>query len=155
PLPDDSDIGFLYPFGFDVASDGTIWVPQLNSGNVLHVSATGAELGSFFVRGTPNDVAVGPGGLVYITQSDFSDAVNADPSTGSVTFFAFAFFGSPVNLNFDPAGNLWVGDFNVGPVEFDQFGNLFNVFGDFGAIAPQVDPSNNLWVTNFAFATVD
>jgi hypothetical protein len=155
PLPDDSDVGFLYPFGFDVAADGTIWVPQLNSGNLLHVSSDGFELEHFFVGGTPNDAAVRSDGQVFVVRADFSDIVQVDPGTGNVSFFASDLFGSPVNLNLGPGGNLWVGDFNVGPVEFDQFGNLISVFSDFGAIDPQVDLSNNLWVTNFNFGTVD
>ena len=43
-LPDDTNIGYLYPFGFDVATDGSLWVPQLNSGDLIHVGPAGERL---------------------------------------------------------------------------------------------------------------
>ncbi len=52
-------------------------------------------------------------------------------------------------LNFQPGGDLWLGDFN-GPTRFDSTGTLTQFIPNFGTIDPQVDPSQNLWVSNFA-----
>src|SRR5262249_51572371 len=51
-LPDDpGENFFFYPFGFAIAPDGTFWVPQPNSGNIIHVDGNGNELASYFIGG--------------------------------------------------------------------------------------------------------
>jgi sugar lactone lactonase YvrE len=36
-----------YPYGFSIASDGTFWIAQPNSNNIVHVDGSGNELASF------------------------------------------------------------------------------------------------------------
>ena len=150
PLPDDSNFGYLYPYGFDVAPDGSLWVPQLNSGNLVHVDAAGNLLGSYFISfNLPQDAAVRSDGQVFVSQGFSPDVLQLDPGTGTVTPFAFDPNFNAVMLNFQPGGDLWLGDFN-GPTRFDSTGTLTQFIPNFGTIDPQVDPSQNLWVSNFA-----
>ena len=51
-LPDDpADIGYYYPFGFSIASDGSFWLPQPNSYNIIHLDPSGNELASYSTDG--------------------------------------------------------------------------------------------------------
>ena len=34
-----SNYGCYYPYGFSIASDGTFWIPQPNSENIIHLDA--------------------------------------------------------------------------------------------------------------------
>src|SRR5262249_39698326 len=62
PLPDDvpgSEV-IPYPFGFDVAPDGSFWVAQESAGRVVHVDPGGHVQASFPVASNPMMVAVAP-----------------------------------------------------------------------------------------------
>jgi hypothetical protein len=149
PLPDDSNIGFLYPFGFDVAPDGSIWVPQLNSGNLLHVSSTGTELARYFIGfNSPEDAAVRADDQVLVSQIFSPDVLLLDPGSGSITPFAFDPNFNPVMLNLTASGDLWLGDF-FGPTRFDATGTLTQFIPNFATLDPQNDPSGNIWVAAF------
>jgi streptogramin lyase len=153
-LPNDASSGLYYPFGFEVAADGTLWVPQPNSGNVIHVDASGNLIQSYNVGGTPEDVAIRSDGQVFISNPAFGDIQQLDPASGNVTTFAYTYFGVPLGLHFAPGGNLVVADF-YDVEQIDTSGNIvYDVF-DFGANDAQVDPSGVLSVANFVFGEVD
>jgi hypothetical protein len=153
-LPDDPANNFYYyPFGFSVAGDGSFWVPQPNSGNVIHVDSSGHLIQSYFVGNVPEDAVVRPSdGQIfideYLASSGTTQIVQLDPSTGNVT----TFLTSPPYLAeataFDPSSNLWVGDFFVGPEVYDTSGNLINSISDYGVFQTQVDPNGNIWDSN-------
>jgi hypothetical protein len=148
PLPNDLPFGFFYPFGFDVASDGSFWVPQPNASQILHLDPTGKTLASyFFFPGDPEDVALRADGQVFVA-SGFGNVWQLDPTTGNVGFFASVSF--PEGLNFTPSGDLWVSNFFQGILRFNSAGTLEQTISNFsGVVDPQVDPSSNLWATLF------
>ncbi|HRI16744.1 MAG TPA: hypothetical protein PLX89_27445, partial [Verrucomicrobiota bacterium] len=151
-LPDDpAERFYFYPFGFDVAADGTLWVPQLNSGNVIHVDSTGGLIASYPVGLQPQDASVTPSGLVLISFFDFDTAwgsvLQLDPATGSVTELV-PFLYSPVDINATPDGGSWLGDF-YDSLRFDSAGGLNQVLYEYGSLDPQEDPSNNVWIAAF------
>ena len=55
--PDPTDRGFYYPYGFDIAPDGSFWVAQPNSANVVHVDPSGKLIARYPVGITPTMVA--------------------------------------------------------------------------------------------------
>jgi streptogramin lyase len=155
-LPNDSANGFYYPFGFDIAGDGSIWVAAPNSGSVFHTTAAGALIQSYAVGGLPEWVAVNPStGKVFYSDDDSGNVDVLDPSTGATSVFTTSPGGLPFGLRFTPAGNLLVADPNVGAIEYDPNGNIVAEAFDFGAIESQVDPSGNILITNAEFDSLD
>jgi DNA-binding beta-propeller fold protein YncE len=64
------------PRGLDVAPDGTIYVTEAAAKRVVHLSATGKRLGTVGPAfGDPYDVAVGPGGVLYVVGTAESGRV--------------------------------------------------------------------------------
>jgi DNA-binding beta-propeller fold protein YncE len=64
------------PRGLDVAADGTIYVTEASSKRVVHLSAVGKRLGTVGpVFGDPYDVAVAPGGVLYVVDTAASGRV--------------------------------------------------------------------------------
>jgi streptogramin lyase len=106
-LPNDPNQGgFLYyPFGFAVASDGTLWVAQPNTGNVVHLGASGNLLQSYATGGSPEWTAVRSDGQVFISQASNGAILRLDPAGGNITTFATDPGGLPFGLSFDAAGN--------------------------------------------------
>src|SRR5262249_45176108 len=81
---------FLYPFGFSIASDGTLWVAQPNTGNVVHLDASGNLIKSYSVgSGTdPEWTAVRSDGQVFVSATGNGTIQQLDPGTGKLTTFA-------------------------------------------------------------------
>ena len=69
PLPvDNANDFFYYPYGFSIGSDGTFWIPQPNSQNIIHLDASYNEIASYSVAGmTPESASIGTDGNVYFT----------------------------------------------------------------------------------------
>jgi protocatechuate 3,4-dioxygenase beta subunit len=151
--PVSDSFGFLSPEGFGLAPDGSFWFGLVNSGNVLHLDASGNFINEYFVGGSPNDVAVGPDGKVYITQVFGGQVQSLDPTTGNTAFFASSPF--PIDLTWSVAGNLWVGDINNGVEKFDSSGNLIQQIPDSGATASEPALSGNIWDANVFFGLVN
>jgi DNA-binding beta-propeller fold protein YncE len=64
------------PRGLDVAPDGTIYVTEASSKRVVHLSAAGKRLGTVGpVFGDPYDLAVAPGGVLYVVDTAASGRV--------------------------------------------------------------------------------
>jgi hypothetical protein len=147
--------GFLSPEGFGMnPADGSFWIPLLNSGNILHLSSTGAFINEYFVGGTPDDVAFRPAdGNVYISQifSGFVEELN--PTTLGTSIFAFA--PEPVDLTWSTADELWVGALFGGAQRFSNTGTLLQVYDGSGAIAAEPLPGTNVWDTNIFTARVN
>ena len=139
--------GFLSPEGFGLdPTDGSFWVPLTNSATLVHVSSTGTLLAEFSIPSNPDDAAVGPNGDIYISQVLSGQITQFDPSTGTSTEFAVSPF--PLNLTWSVAGDLWVGDIDVGVEEFDRSGVLIGGVADSGTSAGEPALSGNIWDTN-------
>ncbi len=154
-LPDDpANIGYFYPFGFTIATDGSFWVPQPNSGNVIHVSPTGSELASYGVGGIPESAVQRTDGLVVVTGFNMTaQAILLDPSTGNFTTYTNT-PSTPQLASLAGTSGVWIGDFDNGAERFDYAGNLLQTVGYFGTVGSQYDPSGNIWVSNFDFSTL-
>jgi hypothetical protein len=154
-LPSDSPGSFLFPFGFDVAPDGTLWLPQRNSGMLLHLDASGHSLGSYTVGGNPADAVVRSDGLVLVTDSSSNQVLDIDPATGQVGVFALV-STHPRGLTLAPNGDVWVADLGVGAMRFSHLGILRQVIHDSGVAEDvQVDLNGTVLITSATFGTVD
>ena len=69
PLPvDNANAFFYYPYGFSIASDGSFWIPQPNSHNIIHLDPSYNEIASYSTAGmTPESASIGTDGNVYFT----------------------------------------------------------------------------------------
>ena len=69
PLPDDNaNYGYYYPYGFSIDSDGSFWIPQPNSGNIIHLDPSDNEIASYSTGGMmPESASIGTDGNVYFT----------------------------------------------------------------------------------------
>jgi streptogramin lyase len=156
-LPNDPNQGgfFYYPFGFSVASDGTLWVAQPNTGNVVHVSSSGSLIKSYATGGTPEWTTVRADGKVFISNESGSAIQQLDPGSGNVTTFATDPGGAPVGLSFTSSGDLLVADPNVGILRFNSAGTLIQFVSDFNApLDTEADPAGDIVAASF-FNTVD
>jgi sugar lactone lactonase YvrE len=156
-LPNDPNQGgfFYYPFGFSVASDGTLWVAQPNTGNVVHLDASGNLIRSYATGGNPEWTAVRSDGQVFVSQDSNGTILQLDPGSGKITTFATDPGGLPFGLSFDGSGNLLVADPFVGVLVFNGGGSLINTVRDFGALDTQLDPGGNFMIANANFRSVD
>ncbi len=150
-LPDDpADSGFYYPYGFDIASDGSFWVAQPNSGNVVHVTPTGGLIASYPVSPDPEMVAVSPltGHVAVADESEFfSGLFDLDPTTGNVSFFSEPIF-LPAGLNFTPSGNLWAADIFGSLTQLDSNYNVLQqIFVNGEPNDTEADANGNIWAT--------
>jgi hypothetical protein len=151
-LPNDSPFGFAYPLGFNVAPDGSFWLVQPNSGNVIHTDALGNLLLSYFVGGFPKDVAVRADGQIFFTVST-GQVLQLDPTSGTVTAFANG-LSLPMGLNFASNGDLYVADAGSGTIyHYNSGGTLVQSFREFTTPEDvEVDPSGNVFVRDFYYA---
>jgi hypothetical protein len=155
-LPDDAGYnGRQYPNGFDIAPDGSAWVPQTNGNALIQVGADGTLLGSYPLSGLPSDAAINADGLLYVSLFDSSTyagkIVQVDPTTSTVVDFV-AYTGSYDYtlgyLNAADDGGLWYSDFYNGTTHYDAAGNPTQTIYASYAIDPQQDPSDNLWISS-------
>lgn len=114
-------------------STGNIWIADsegaalrmLTPEGVVSTLLGGADSDELAM---PNDVAVGPDGFIYLSDSCGGAVYRVDPETGSIeeeVAFDVATEGGPNGLAFDTAGDLWVTTENVVlfcGIEGDAFG---------------------------------
>jgi hypothetical protein len=156
-LPDDpANQGLPYPYGFDIAPDGSFWVAQPNSGNVVHVDPSGHLIASYPVGFNPEWVAFSQvTGHVAVTASFFSGGLfDLDPSNGNVTFHTEPIF-IPAGLNFTPSGDLWASDFIGTLTHLDRNYNVLQQFPVNGEPSDtQADANGNVWAAlSYSFVT--
>jgi sugar lactone lactonase YvrE len=128
---------------------GNIWLADSDGAALRMVTPEGAVSTPLGGEGSdalqmPNDVAVGPDGYVYLSDSCGGAVYRVDPVTGAIeaeTTFDVTTEGGPNGLAFDATGDLWVTTENVVlfcGIEGDAFGanaGLFRVpveAGSFG-----------------------
>jgi subtilisin family serine protease len=151
--PADGPFGFFYPFGFAVASDGTLWLTQPNNGNIIHIDTSGNVLQTFSGLGNPEMLAIRSDGMIFFSNTAFGEVDELNPNNGSVSFFTFT--GTPLGVRFTADGSLLVSDIFNGAERFDTNGNLTEFLPDFGAFGAQEDLSHNVLVANFFNNTLD
>ncbi len=151
PLPDDpADIGYYYPFGFSIAADGSFWLPQPNSDNIIHLDPSGNELASYSTDGVqPESATIGTDGNVYFTGGS-GDIWQLNTTSGSINYFAYS--PSPVMTSAAPGGSgIWAGDYYDGGSLYDYSGNTIQTIGGFGTSQLQTDQSGDVWDANFGY----
>jgi glucose/arabinose dehydrogenase len=116
--------------------------------------ATGASLGTFASVPKPNEMLVGPDGLLYVTSSGTTlssphSIIRFDPATGQ-NLGEFATNASLRGFDFGPNGNLFAADVESGAiVEFDRHtgANLGSfVSGLADPVAVRFGPDGDLYV---------
>jgi protocatechuate 3,4-dioxygenase beta subunit/glutamine cyclotransferase len=152
-LPNDpADNFYYYPYGFSIGSDGSFWVPQPNSGNIIHLDASGNELASYSTDGLmPESASIGADGNVYFS-STIGNLYQLNPSTGSVNYFGFTEspFGTLTSTAPGGAGT-WAADYYQGGLLYNYAGGLDRQVGFYGANQVQSDASGNAWIANSAY----
>ncbi len=138
---------YFYPFAFDAATDGTFWISQPDSNNIIHVDGSGNVLASYSTGSIlPYSPTVRPDGEVYFTSNTPNAIFLLDPNTGNISQFASQ--PNPQFSNLAGTGGLWSADFYNGAQRFDSSGNLLQSVGYYGSTQAQNDPSGNVWVSN-------
>ena len=109
--------------GFAIAQDGSFWVSQTSYGNMVHLTADGNLIQSFFVGGTPAGVALPSDGSVLFADTNHKYVARLDPFTGSVTTFVSG-LTQPMGLAIDGNGNVYVSNSGSNTVTtYDSTGN--------------------------------
>jgi len=143
---------YYYPYQFGAAPDGSFWVPQPNSGNVIHIDSSGNELASYYVGGVPEGASVRSDGTILIANAGNSSVEVLDPSTGLITNSAYS--PSPAGVNLAPNGDNWVGDFNDGALKFNPSLGIDQQVGYYSTIAAQNDGTSSsagIWDSTFYY----
>ena len=138
---------YFYPFAFDPASDGTFWVSQPNSDNIIHVDGSGNVLATFSTGSIlPYSPSVRADGQVYFTSNNPNELFLLNPANGSISDFASQ--PNPQFTSIAGTGGVWSADFYDGAQRFDDSGNLLQTVGYYGSSQAQNDPSGNIWVSD-------
>ena len=138
-----------YPASFAPASDGTFWVSQPNSNNIIHVSGSGQLLATYPTGNVqPISPSVRADGEIYFTSDGPGTAglYSLDPKSGSITLFAAQL--QPQYSSIAGTAGVWSADFVSGAQLFSNSGTLLQTVGSFGATQAQGDGSGNVWVAN-------
>ena len=150
-LPDDqADSGFYYPYGFSIGSDGSFWLPQPNSGNIIHLDPSGNEIASYFTDGLdPESASIGTDGNVYFSAT-IGNVYQLNPTTGAVNQFASTASPFGTLTNTAPAGSgIWAADGFDGGFRYDYSGNLQQQVGSSanagGTNQLQTDQNGDVW----------
>lgn len=151
-LPVDNANNFwYYPYGFSIAPDGTFWLSQPNSQNIIRIDASGNLLASYSTAGmVPESASIGADGNVYFTGVNGPDGTaiyQLNTGSGSVNCFAFS---PAANLTTTAPGGsgIWTGDTNSAALQYDYSGNLQRQVGFYGAEQAQNDQYGGVWTTN-------
>jgi hypothetical protein len=149
-LPNDYGYGYYYPFGFDVAPDGTLWVPKPNSAHLVHLDGTGNVLRDYFVGGLLEDVAVRADGQVFLANQ-YGSVLQLDPASGTVS--RFVSLNLPYGVTFAASGgngDLVVSDFYYGVRFFNSSGIQDKFIPAYYANHAENDASGNVFVPSYA-----
>ncbi len=148
---DNAEQYYYYPYGFSIASDGTFWISQPNSENIIHLDASYNEIASYSTAGiVPESASIGTDGNVYFTGLNGpsgSAIYQLNTSTGAVNYYAFS--PAPNLTSTAPGGSgIWSGDYYYGGLLYDYSGNLTQQVGYYGTNQAQDDQNGNVWTTN-------
>ncbi len=152
PLPtDQSNYGWYYPYGFSIASDGSFWISQPNSQNIIHLDSSYNEIASYSTAGmVPESASIGTDGNVYFTGlygPSGTGIYQLNTTSGAVNYFAFS--PEPNITSTAPAGTgIWSGDFEYAALRYDYSGNFQQEVGYYGTNQAQTDQAGNVWTTN-------
>lgn len=152
--------GFKKPLSVAVDNAGNVYVGDFKDGSVSVVNA-GASTPSFSLGqgkgefGMAGDIAVGPNGLVYVTDST-NNLVKVYSAAGA---FSFSFGGAGINpgqmmfptgIAIDEAAQeVYVVDHNNGRVQvFDLNGAFKRTFGSFGSGQGRLTRPHGIAVAN-------
>ena len=154
PLPSDpANDGYFYPYGFGIAPDGSFWIPQPNSSNILHLDAGYSVLSSYSTGvSLPESASVGADGNIYFSGGGYgtSQVYQLNPSTGAITPFAFSPYAQLTSSAPGTQG-IWIGDYVYGALSYDYQGNFLGQYGYEGTTQAQNDSFNHVWTTNFSY----
>jgi len=157
------------PNGVAVAADGTLLVVDKNHYRVARLDPGGGFLSSFGGLGerrrnlpAPYDIALGPGGKIYVSDRSYGDGGGYKSHDGVKVFSAEGRFlreiggqdyrpGDPTNgpygLDVDSAGNVYVADYHRNRIrKFDASGELVMVLGRHGVGPGELNGPNDVAV---------
>ena len=148
---DNAEYFFYYPYGFSIASDGSFWIPQPNSGNIIHLDPNGNEIASYSGDGLrPESATIGTDGNVYFSTNNGSGIYQLNPTAGTIASFGF----SPgANLTSAAPGGtgIWSGDYTYAGLLYNYSGDLIQQIGFFGTTQAQTDQNSDVWTANLNY----
>jgi hypothetical protein len=150
PLPtDNANNSWYYPYGFSIAPDGSFWLPQTNSGNIIHLDSSYNLIGSYSAGGyLPESASVGTDGNVYFSTT-VGNVYQLNTTNSSVNFFAPTSSPFGTLTSTAPAGSgIWAADYYNGGLQYDYSGNLLKQVGFYGTNQALNDPGGNIWTPN-------
>ncbi len=151
---DNSNYYWYYPYGFSIAPDGSFWIAQPNSENIIHLDPSYNEIGSYSTAGiTPESASIGTDGNVYFTGLNGPNGSNIyelNTTTGVVSYHSFS--PEPDLTSTAPNGaGIWSGDFEAGAILSDYNGNNIEQTGYYGTNQAQTDENGNVWTANLGY----
>jgi gluconolactonase len=166
--PEVTDVatGLFFPEGPVWMPDGTLYVTQLGGGCITRVSPDGTASVLSQNGGSPNGLAIGPDGMLYVCNSggwDFHEVLGmhipatdlpadhsggrierVDPATGSVEVLYTECDGRPLigpnDIVFDAQGGMWFTDHGRNEGRVHHLGGLYYAATDGSSIREVVFP---------------
>ena len=145
---------YFYPYAFTPAADGTFWVSQPNSNNIIHLDGSGNVLAAYSTGNVqPYSPSIRADGQVYFTGYGPTIALYLlNPANGNISVFASQ--PQPQYSDIAGSGGVWSADYYDGAQRFDNSGNLLQTVGYYGSYQAQDDGSGNVWVSDYALNDV-
>jgi len=157
------------PNGVAVAADGTLLVVDKNNYRVARLDPGGIFLTWFGGLGdrardlpAPYDIALGPGGKIYVSDRSYGDGGGYKSHDGVKVFSAEGRFlrevggqdyrpgdpnNGPYGLDVDSAGNVYIADYHRNRIrKFDAGGELVMVLGRHGLGPGELNGPNDVAV---------
>ena len=151
-----SNFFWYYPYGFSIASDGTFWIPQPNSENIIHLDASDNEIASYSTGGYGARERVDRDRwqrLLLRAQWPSGNGIyQLNPTSGAVNFFAFT--ARPpdhhhARRRVAPASGSAISTLRCPPLRLQRQPPA--AVGFFGTNQAQNDQHGNVWTPTFNY----
>jgi sugar lactone lactonase YvrE len=160
----DRETDLRSPSSVAIAPDRTIWAIDSSNDRMVHLTATGAYLGSFALFYLPGGVAVDSHGDPWVANSREGRVVEFDEQGEQIGHISGAGLERPNNLAFDKDGNVWISDGHKAEVlEFDEHGEFIQSIGSSGSgpgqfgepTAIAIDSSGEIVVVDRTYSRIE
>jgi hypothetical protein len=162
---------FIFPVAVAVDGNRAGWVANQSSNTITKVAANGSSFTSYVVGNGPSGLAVDSGNNIW-SANYYGDSIGLLSAAGTVLSGATGYTGGgvvhPQGIAVDGAGTVWVANYRGSSIS--ELAGVGSAAGAGTALSPAagwapdaqlleafalaIDPSGNIWVTNFGSNTV-